>query len=309
MNYEEKAMADTSSPPNEQRYPNSLQKKFRKAILLLYVVFVVVSIPIIYASTYYQALGAANKELALLVDMITAVRKYISTDVRADLMKANLFQSPAISSTVTTAKVAGHFREMRPDYYIKVASDNPLNSNNKPEPLERETLNRFRADDKLERIVEVGVIKDKKYLVSAKPSHAKQGCLVCHGEPNAAPEAIKAAYGTGYGYRYKVGSVVGTIVVGVPFSDITSLVLSRSIIAVGVLSLIFGIIFLTVSSIVKRQIVQPVKHITDIAIGISNGDLNRHVDVRRDGSEIGELGQAFQLMARSLSIAMRKMRE
>jgi len=301
-------LADSPNP-TERKYPNSLLKRFRKAILWLYLGSVVISIPIIYVTTYHQALASADKELSLLVDMITAVRKYISADVRADLMKANLFQSPAISSTVTTAKVAGHFREMRPDYYIKVASDNPLNPKNKPEPLERKTLTRFRADDKLERIQEIGEIQGKQYLVSARPSHAKEGCLVCHGDPRKAPEAIKAAYGTGDGYYYRVGSVVGSIVVGVPFSDITSLVLNRSLIALGIFSLIFGIIFLTVSAIVKRQIVEPVKHITDIAIAISKGDISHHIDVDRDGSEIGELGHAFQLVERSLAFALKKMRQ
>jgi len=303
-----RTLADSPNS-TERKYPNSLLKRFRKAILWLYLASVVISIPIIYATTYHQALATADKELSLLVDMVTAVRKYISADVRADLMKANLFQSPAISSTVTTAKVAGHFREMRPDYYIKVASDNPLNPRNRPEPLERKTLTRFRADDKLERIVEVGVIQDKKYLVSARPSRAKKGCLVCHGDPRDAPEAIKTAYGTGDGYRYRVGNVVGSIVVGVPFSDITSVVLSRSLIALGIFSLIFGIIFLTVSAIVRRQIVQPVEHITDIAIAISKGDIGHHIDVSRDGSEIGELAHAFQLVERSLAFALKKMRQ
>jgi nitrogen fixation/metabolism regulation signal transduction histidine kinase len=68
-------------------------------------------------------------------------------------------------------------------------------------------------------------------------------------------------------------------------------------------------IFLTVSAIVKKQIVEPVKHITDIAIAISKGDIGQNIDVHRDGSEIGELGHAFQLVERSLTFAMKKMRQ
>jgi len=301
---------ESADPDISKRdYPNSLLKKFSKAILWLYISSVVVSVPLIYATTYYQARAGADKELSLLVDMVTAVRKYISADVRGDLMKAKMFHSPAISSTVTTARVAGHFREMNPDYYIKVASDNPLNPKNKPELLEQEVLERFRTEDGLERIVEIGSINQNQYLVSSRPSRAKSGCLICHGRPDDAPQAIKDKYGTGEGYNYKVGGVVGAIVVGVPMADINSLVLSRSLIALLIFTVIFAIIFLTVSGIVKRQIVQPVEIITEIAIAISKGDMSQSIEVKQDGSEIGELGHAIQLVQRSLAYAMKKIRK
>ena len=302
-----KTVTNTSKAP-KRRYPNSLLKRFSKAIILLYVVSVVISIPAIYAVTYYQARAVSDKELSLLVDMISAIRKYISDDVRADLMNANLFHSPAISSTVTTARVAKYFRQMRPDYYIKVASDNPLNPTNKPEPLEWEVLERFRTDEKLDRVVEVGTIKDRQYLVSSRPSRAKKGCLICHGEPKDAPDAIKASYGTKEGYRYQVGSVVGAMFVGVPIADVNALVMDRSLIALGILTFIFAAIFLTVSGIVKRQIIKPVEEITDIAVAISSGSLDRDIDIKRDGSEIGELGHAIELVHRSLAFAMKKIR-
>ena len=298
------------SPDSPQRkYPNSLLKKFSKAILVLYVISVVISIPSIYAVTYFQVRAGADKELSLLVDMVTAVRKYIAVDVRSDLMEANLFHSPAISSTVTTSRVAKHFREMRPEYYIKVASDNPLNPKNKPDQFEWEVIGRFRSDDTLDRIIEVGSINNQDYLVSSRPSRSKKGCLRCHGEPNAAPEAIKAKYGISEGYRYKVGGVVGAIVVGVPMEDVNALVLKRGLIGLGVLTAIFTVIFLTVSNIVKRQIVQPVDQITDIAVALSKGKLNKNIHMERDGSEIGELGHAMQLVQRSLVFAMKKIRK
>lgn len=299
-----------SRPESPQRkYPNSLLKRFSKAILALYVVSLLVSIPAIYVATYYEARAGADKELALLVDMVTAVRKYIAVDVRTDLMEANLFHSPAISSTVTTSRVAKHFREMRPEYYIKVASDNPLNPKNKPDQLEWEVLERFRNDKALDRIVEVGSIDDRDYLVSSRPSRAKDGCLRCHGDPAAAPEAIKAKYGTSEGYRYDVGGVVGAIVVGVPIEDVNALVLERGVIGLVVLTLIFALIFLMVRWIVKSQIVEPVDKITEIAVALSNGDLARNVHVERDGSEIGELGHAMELVKRSLVFAMKKIRK
>jgi len=292
-----------------RKYPNSLLKKFTKAILWVYLVSILVSLPAIYFWTYQQARGVADKELTLLVDMVASLRKYISTDVRGDLMANNLFQNPAISSTVSTARVAAYFQEMQPDYYIKVASDNPLNPKNKPEPLEQEVMERFRADADLHQIVEIGSIKDRQFLVSARPSKAKEECLICHGKPASVPEPITAKYGTSSGFRYQVGDVVGAMVVGVPMADINTLVLHRSLVALGVFTLIFGAIFFVVSVIVKRQIVEPVDRITEIAIAMSKGDTRQFINVQRDGSEIGELGHAFELVQRSLDFLMKKMRQ
>jgi len=292
---------------NNQSYPNSLLKRFRIVIIGLYAASLIISIPVIYFITKGQVYSAANQELSLLVDMVKSVREYIAEDVRADLMKANLFHSPAISSTVTTSMVASHFREKQPDYYIKVASNNPLNLKNKPEPLEDELLARYQANGKLTGLVETGIIDGKKYLVSSRPSKAKESCLVCHGNPGKAPEAITVAYGKTNGYNYKVGNVVGVSVVGVPLADVNALVTQRVALAAGLFTLLFGIIFFTINNLVHHRIIMPVVRITTIARSVSQGDLERKIDVEQDGSEIGELGHAIELLRRSLVYTMKKM--
>ena len=112
----------------------SLASRFRRSIIWLYIATVIVTIPITYFITKYQIYAEANKELSLLVDMVASVREYIAKDVRQDLLDAKLFQSPAISGTVTTSFVANHFLKKQPEYYIKIVSDNPINKMNLPEP-------------------------------------------------------------------------------------------------------------------------------------------------------------------------------
>jgi methyl-accepting chemotaxis protein len=283
---------------------NSLIKRFRRSIIWLYVVTIAISIPIVYFTTQHQVYAEANKELSLLVDMVASVREYIAKDVRPGLLQANMFESPAISSTVTTSVVAGRFKEKRPDYYIKVASDNPLSQKNLPEPLETELLAKFRADKELKGITEVGEIKGNTFLVSARPSIAHQECMICHGDPKKAPMPVTSKYGMTSGYNYQPDSVVGTIGVGVPLADVNTLVMQRGLVVVGIITVIFSLIFIIINALVKKTILSPITSITEAAIVLSKGDLDREINIKQDGSEIGELANSFELLRRSLKWTM-----
>ena len=196
---------------------------------------------------------------------------------------------------------------MQPDYYIKIASDNPLNLEDMPEPLEVGLLKRFRQDTTLKHIVESGIVKGKPYLVSAASAKAKEGCLRCHGEPAAAPETIRQKYGSTNGYHWQVGDIVGTSVVGVPLADINGIVVKRSLIVVIALSVIYAITLLTVNSLVRRSIINPLLEITDAAYDVSHGKdaASLELSSNRD-DEIGTLAHSFGLMRRSMELALQK---
>ena len=290
--------------PTQLAVTNSLIKRFRKSIFWLYVITIMISIPIIYFATHHQVYSAANRELSLLVDLVASLREHISKDVRPGLLKANLLDSPSISSVVTTSMLADHFRNKRPEYHIKVASDNPLNPKNLPEPLETELLNKFRADKDLKEITEIGLIQGQKFLVSARPSKVNQECMLCHSDPKQAPLPVTVKYGVTSGYNYKLDSVVGTIGVGVHLVNVNTLVIQRGLTAIGIITVIFTIIFVIINSLVKNQILLPIAKITEAAVAISKGNLEEEVDIKRDGSEIGELAHSFELLRRSLKWTM-----
>lgn len=279
---------------------NSLTKRFRKLIVWLYLITIMISIPIIYLVTQYQVHAESNKELTLMLDMVTSMREYISKDVRPDLIEEKMFQSPATSGAVATSKVANYFIKRQPNYYIKVASDNPLNPKNMAEPFEKRLLDQYRQDRKLDEIIQVGEINGKRFLVSSRPSIAKKECMICHGDPKSAPMPIVSKYGTTNGYNYQDGSVVGTINLGVPLADVNTLVIQRGLVAVGIITSIFSLIFIIISILVKRSILLPIASITEAAVVLSKGNLEQEISVKRDGSEIGELAHSFELLRRSL---------
>ena len=297
------------SPTRAVKRSSSIRSRFNRALLLFYVVTVLISIPVTYFLTRQQVLSQADRELTLLVDMVRAARNVVREETRPYFMPKGEFFGPTISSTVMANTIASKFLREQPDYYIKIASDNPLNLDNLPEPLETQLLSRFRADDKLKRIVETGRVKGRLYLVSAAPAKVKKGCMRCHGDPADAPSEITEPYGTTSGYHYTLGDVVGATVVGVPLADLNTLVLQRSMVVVVTLSVLFALVLTLVNLLVRGSIINPLTAITAHANEVSRGNFNAVLDkdsLRDD--EIGELAISFDLMRRSMLLAVKRLK-
>ncbi len=286
----------------------SLAKKFNLSLILLYLISITIAAPSVYLFTKKQVYDRANEDLVLLVDVVKSIQDYVATDLRPHLMKQDIFYTPAISGIVATARIAGYLNEKQPQYYIKNASDNPLNPNNQALGLENELLGRFRKDRAMTALNEEGVIGGKAYLVASAPKVSKKGCLRCHGDPANAPEDQKVSFTGGRGYGYKKGDVVGVSLVGVPLADVQALSIQRSLYVIGGLTLLFAILFIVVNLLVKRLILVPIRDITEVATAVSKGDLNRAVTVADRDDEIADLGQAFELMRRSLTTAMKHLK-
>ncbi len=287
---------------------NRLTKQFSKTLLWLYFISIIVSLPLTYFWVRNQVYTQAQKELTLLVDMVRSVRNVVREDTRPHFLPQGVFFPPVVSSTVMAKTVASKFAREQPDYYIKIASDNPLNQENLPEPLEKDLLSFFRRTQTTDPVVQTGTVKDKTYLVSSAPAVAKESCLVCHGAPREAPSEITETYGTTSGFGWRTGRVVGASVVGVPLGDVNSIVLKRGLIIISVLTLLFGSVLLTVNRLVRRIIIQPVLEITSIASDVSRGKLDQSFSSSKD-NEIGDLAQSFELMRRSLLMAMKRLKD
>ena len=286
---------------------SSIASKFNQSLLTLFLVLVLVLIPITYYLTKNQVMAQANKELTLLVDMIKSVRNVVREDTRPHFTPKGEFFPVVVSSTVMAKTVASKFARIRPEYYIKMFADNPLNTENLPDTLEIELLGRFRQNKQLKSIVETGTIKGQNYLLSSAPSTVKKGCLLCHGDPARAPLAITKNYGVQTGYGWKVGNVIGGIAVGVPLDNINAIAVKRTLYALLSLAVVFGILYIYINTIVRRSIITPIREIADKAQKISHGDLGDALDTDRD-DEIGELANSFEMMRRSFISLVRRIK-
>ncbi len=286
---------------------SSIASKFNQSLLTLFLILSLALIPVVYYLTKVQAMNQANKELTLLGDMIKSIRNVVREDTRPHFTPKGEFYPVVVSSTVMAKTVASKFARLRPEYYIKIFAENPLNLEDLPEPLEAELLARFRQDSELKSVVQTGIIKGKQYLLASAPAKVKQGCLLCHGNPDLAPLAISKTYGKDSGYGWKVGEIVGGSAVGVPLANINSLAISRTLYALLALALVFGVLYVYLNAIVRKNIITPISEISAKAHKIAKGDLGEAVKTDRD-DEIGDLANSFEMMRRSFITLVRRIK-
>ncbi len=292
---------------NNGKKRSRITRKMNLVLFTMYLTVIAVSIPATYFVTQSQILDQANRELSLLVDMVRSVRNVVREETRPHFLPKGEFFPPVVSSTVMAKTVASKFAKLRPEYYIRIVSDNPLNHENRPDLAETDILNRFRAAGGSDAIVETGYLRNEKYLISAAPAVAKKGCLRCHGAPQDSPNQITVKYGVNSGYGYQVGTVVGASVVGVPMANLNHLVLVRSLTIIAVTTVVFSIIFLLINRIIKQSVINPILEISETAQSVSRGNIGQSISMDRN-DEIGDLAYSIELMRRSLVVIVKKLR-
>jgi protein-histidine pros-kinase len=284
----------------------SVARRFNLSLLLLYFLSIALSAPAIYYFTRSEAFAQANNELRLLGDVVKSIKGYIGKDMRPWFIEHKQFHSAGFSGIVAVSRVAHHFKELQGSYAIRNVSDNPLNPANSPAPLERDILHEFRADPTLKSLQSQGDLNGQLMLVASAPIISQPGCLQCHGEPDQVHEEITTQYGRTSGYHYKDGDVVGLELVGVPIADVNALATQRGLVAVGFLTLLFALIFVTINILVRRNLISPIIEITDVAHAVVKGDLDRTLNMQRN-DEIGDLARSVELLRRSFAQVMKRM--
>ncbi|MET0050035.1 MAG: DUF3365 domain-containing protein [Candidatus Thiodiazotropha sp.] len=286
----------------------SVSTIFQRAMLIIYLVSVVLVVPIIYYSTKVELYAQADKELKLMVDVVRSARAIVRKRTRPHFLPRGEFFAPVVSSTVMAKELATQLHDLQPQYLIRMISDNPLNQDNLPKGLEMkvlQTLRRGNADQVIELTGEIG---GHQYLISAAATRVTDGCLICHGDPAAAPKEITEQYGTVSGYNWTPDTVIGASLVGVPVADLNMAVLKRSGFVIGVITLLFAGVLLMLNRIVERNIIGPIREITEAAQAISLGRSNLPLMSDRN-DEIGALTRSFELMRRSINIATKKLKK
>jgi len=280
----------------------SLSRTFNRALVVVYVASILISLPITYFLTRREVYSAANQDLKMLVDMVGSVRGVVKEDTRPYFLPKGEFLPVVVSSTVMAKTVAARFKKVQPSYMIRMVSDNPLNPEDKPEGLEADVLAAMRAQAQPAGMIRTGNIRGQDFLISASPTKAEAECMLCHGDAEKAPQSITAKYGKKSGFGWQDGAIVGVSLVGVPLADTNAIVLTRSLLIVGIITVLFAVILLLLNVSVRRNIIGPIVSITGTAKAMSLGKHKQPLaTTRRD--EIGALVHALELMRRSLAVA------
>jgi PAS domain S-box-containing protein len=222
-------------------------------------------------------------------------REYMSSVVKGEPEhNCNLF--PQVVATQVAKRVTQNTK-----YYVRQVSLRYRNPGNRPDAYEAANLKKFSQGSPHEvfGVVRDGSIRSFRYM---QPMLATASCLECHGSYETAPNFIKERFPPGhYSYNYRVGEVIGAVSVSIPMEDLYHELgadLELDLLARGG---VFLIVIVVMGSILRRQIVDPVRMLSDKITHVTKtGDFETKLP-QHSGDEIGQLFGAFNDMMDELS--------
>ena len=222
-------------------------------------------------------------------------RDYMSSVVKGE-PEQNYNLVPQVVATQVAKRVTQHTK-----YYVRQVSLRYRNPQNSPDAYETEKLKGFAKDPSREvySIVNTGGVQSFRYM---QPMLATASCLECHGSYESAPKFVRERFPRGhYSYNYHVGEVIGAVSVTIPMEDLYADLganLKLDLLARGG---VFLIVILAMGIILRRQIVDPVKVLSDRITHVTRtGDFDTKLP-QQSGDEIGQLFGAFNDMMEELS--------
>lgn len=142
---------------------------------------------------------------------------------------------------------------------------------------------------------------------SALPFTLKDSsCLRCHGTPETAPKSYVKTYGTENGFGWKLNEIIATQVVYFPVSKVFDRASQAFFLFIAIFIGIFTLVILTFNYLLKRNVLQPLKPMAQLAQKISTDtfvydrnekfELRSLVAIAKRNDELGQLGQIFVKM-------------
>lgn len=195
--------------------------RFNVSLIVLFTISVAIFAYFVKKQTADIALQSVTHEAQLLLDQVTALRKYTVKEVSPllrDSDRSEDFHAQSVPAYAAT-QVSNFFKQTRPEYNYKEAVFNPTNPRDNAAPWEEKIINRFIQEKSLTKLVGKRRINRSKVLYIAQPIKITDAaCLVCHSVPEAAPPAMVEKYGAKRGYGWKLNEIVGIQMLTVPFT-------------------------------------------------------------------------------------------
>ncbi len=200
---------------------------------------------------------------------------------------------------------------------FRVVSERYMAPQDKPDPWESRSIQMIKRE-KMKRGENWGWYGGKfRY---AKAIYVTKSCLSCHGTPQQIRpvfmKALRAKYGDNVerAINYREGDLRGIIsVVIIPEHLVSSVLASIDLWIVFAVVLTF-LVFIGFAAMIRRDVIHPIKKLTDAAEAISFGDLEVDLGVEKlkdedMKDEVVRLAVAFDRMRSSLKSALRRLRE
>jgi HAMP domain-containing protein len=250
----------------------------------------------------------SNKAL-LLIETMSSVRHYTSTQVNPELVDRLETESQFLPQTVPGYSAREVFEELRTrkeynDFFYKEATLNPTNLRDKADSFEAKLVETFQQQPELKEEVGFRSFASGKLFYIARPiSVSKESCLRCHSSPDLAPKSQLATYGDKNGFGWKLNEIVGAQMISVPASKVFEEARNLQIIVIAVISFFFIMAMILINLFLKYTVNNPLKQMAQLAKQISTGDMSGEFP-QKSKDEIGILAASLNRMKVSLKMAM-----
>ena len=247
---------------------------------------------------------------SILLQTMVSVRNYTSTQVRPELADRLLAEPEFLPQTVPGYSAREVFEGLRnnPEYsefFYKEATLNPTNLRDKADRFESEIVEKFRQSPNFSALKGYRASPSGRLYYIARPIRiSEESCLQCHSTPSAAPASLINTYGADNGFGWQLNEVVGAQMISVPASGIVNDAVRSFAILMGIVAVVFVLIFVLTNLFLRKVVVSPIKEMAEIADKISKGSMDVEF-ANRSSDEVGTLAAAFNRMRASLVVAMR----
>lgn len=257
---------------------------------------------------FRQAREEVTEKAHVLLSIALSIRNYTGQQIAPiinRLQDGSEFHPEIVPSYGAQTTLRG-LKTQFPDYSYHERSLNPTNIADRADDFEVSLLRQFQEDADLKELNgEIGELGQKRFYVSRPLRMTNPACLQCHSTPEAAPKAMVAKYGTGGGFNWKLGDVIGMQIVEVPLRPITERAIKGVVTTVGSLTCVFVLTSAIFLFLLRRYVTRPLKTITEAAhdVSLSSGGKTVETGLELDG-QFHDLERAIFRLKKSLNEAI-----
>lgn len=285
----------------------SIRLKFNLAMFLVFALGFAGASYLIEKILLENAKDEVALKARIMMEAARSVRSYTVEEIRPLLqqVKTKEFLSQTVPAYAATENMK-RLRKTYPEYSYKEAALNPTNPEHKAASWEEDIIQYFRNYEDVKEYTGVRSTPTGQYLFLSTPFKiTKEGCLVCHSTPEAAPAAMVKKYGVHNGFGWKLNEIIGAQIVNVPMAIPIARADDTFKAFMIILAGVFAAIWLVLNVFLHLIIIKRVNKIAANAEEISKGDMTVSEFDQTGKDELSSLGHSFNLMYRSLSSAVK----
>lgn len=288
-----------------------LRTKFNLVLILSFGIGIGLSGYLAYGLLRDNAREEVLQNARIMVEGALAIRGYTSREIQPLLTLP--MKRQFLPQTVSSYAAQTNFRALRehfPEYTYKEAALNPTNLNDRAADWEADIIREFRNNAERKEIITERETPTGRVLTLARPLKVgSPACLTCHSTPDAAPDTMKAVYGTANGFGWQLNEIVGAQVVSIPMAvplERAEKVFHTFLAGLGA---IFLLLLVLLNLLLHFAVIRRVRRIATMADKVSLGEEDIPELDAHGSDEIARLAASFTRMRRSLENAMRLLGE